>query len=484
MPTNKLRLLVNDIDFSDLLVDAVSGRSATLVAMLEAALNKESSRLQYLDLRGRVILETIQGDEVVRAFTGYVVQAGEGETSYRLSGTDPRCILQDEQTGGALGRGLLPGEIIYYLIEDTMPQSADKAMIHTGVGGTVADADWVFRSRRYVFIAPFPCCTLELPEIELADATLYVADSGGSEDDQIIARGLPTDVPPEWGDGRTRVRFYVRAEGFLDAFQKGQDRLRRLVDYVSFAANLSTPSYRSGNKQQYHTFERSRIITDFSESRWAYVRDTVPRPDRYWLRWFAPHRSQRSITLREDDPLVKLYSLFQQLMGEEDERLTRSQRALLSAIHALRRSRQAPYTLDALHHLWQCVEFLVGGNTLPELFTKNDRRALGKAARCLMRRRYEEGNPSERQKREKRIDNMLARLNDLPLQGKWQVFCEEHGLEFPQEDLDFLWKTMRPIRNNDVHGNTATVDRAYVDRAAVILEKAVIAAVEASNRQR
>lgn len=482
---NQPRLKINGIEVPDLVPEGLTieqslGNPSTMTARLRL----QGEHLKYLDLRGLVSLEVETREGPHRVFTGYVVQGRAGDAVYVLNCIDPMRILEEQRMGGLLGEGLIPGEQIYYLLAETMPDSVDKSLLHTGVGGTVADAEWIFRLRRYMFIAPVPSCRLSAAEVRFAGAVLYTANSQGIADDQVIARGLPKNPPPEWSDGATRIRFYVHAEGFLDAFENGRARLRKLLDFLSFGANLSTPSYSLGDGYRFHDYDRDRVVVDVSETAWAYVRDIVPgRMDRFWLKWFGPHRLERPFTIRENDPLLALYPVFQPLLDADDATLTDAERPLLSAVHNLRRARHAANTLDALHHCWQCVEFLVGGYRPSARFTKQDRKALLKVTRCVLRKRYEGYESEEQKQRLNRVEYLISQLDEPSLMGKWRTFCEEHDLQFSPEDTEFLRK-MREVRNYDVHGRLTAVERDDVDRVAGILEKAVIAAVQAARAPR
>lgn len=480
------RVTVNGMDISDLIVGSVSVKQKPLrqgvdiSRTAQAALRLDGPRFQGLDLRGRVKVETRVGDRYVPVFAGVVVEGKAGTEYYSLQCDSPMQILQEARTGGAFGRDLHPAEVIYLLLMTVMPESAHPKNFPIGAGKTLADMEGLFRSRRFQFIAPFPACRLTERSVRLADATLYVADGVGFADDKNIAASVSAeDTPSEWRNGMTRVRFYVQAEGFIDAFEKGRQRLRRLLDYVSFAASFSTGSYKWAGIDYFPNYRRGRTVVDIRETDWAYVRDIFPsRPNRYWLCWYAPHRLSDPLTIGDPgDMVVGLYAPFEALIEEDEARLTPRRRSLLSALHALRRARHAPNTQDALHHVWQCVEFLASGQPTPETFTPQDRRALIKAAKGVIRERYQSADPEERQRREKMMEKMVGDLDKPYLQQKWNAFCAENGLTLHEADKEFLWRKMRPIRNDDVHGRTASVDRNDVERA-VILEKALMAVLE------
>jgi hypothetical protein len=482
----KPKLTINGVDVTDLVVGQIRRLSSmsepgSITSDLDFATQLDGLTLAGLDLRGRIMLEYTNGTETHRQFTGYVTRTKAGDSTYTLHCTDPHQILTEATTGGTIGQGLLPGEIIYYLLADTMPESTDKKLIHTGGGGTMEDAAWIFQSRRYMVVAPFPACQLPQREVKLGSVTLYIADNKGAVDDQIIAASLDEDTPTEWKEGGTRVRFFVRAEGFLDAFAKARERLQRIVDYVSFATNFATPSYRWEDGYRFYGYDRQRIVLSVSETAWLYVRDLVPmRTDRYWLRWFGPHRRDKPFALQADDSLLILFESLRYVVDVDDDRMSSRQRSLMSAIHALRRARQAPSTQDAAHHVFQCVEYIVTGYgpQKPELpFSNEDLKHLREAANETMRTLHPTSDTESQKRWSERIAFGLGKMNEPSLRVKWNLFCSTHNLTFQPADQEAIWN-LRNKRNKDVHGDIAEIARHEIDRAAGILEKAIIAAIE------
>lgn len=481
------KLTINGVDITDLIAGQIHHQSSMsapglITSDLDFAVRLDGSHLAELDLRGRVVLELTDGTETHRQFTGYVIKTESGDSTYTLHCTDPHQILNETSTGGAIGRGMLPGEMIYYLIADTMPESTDKKLIHTGTGGTMEDATWIFQPRRYMVVAPLPACQLPQREVKLGSVTLYIADNKGAVDDQIIATSLPDDTPVEWKEGGTRVRFFVRAEGFLDAFAKAQERLRRVVDYVSFATNFATPSYRWAGGYRFYGYDRHRIVLSVGETAWLYVRDLVPmRADRYWLRWFGPHRSGKTFAIQAVDPLLTLFESLQYVVDADEERMTNRQRSLMSAIHTLRRARQAPSTQDAAHHVFQCMEYLVTGYGPPKPdlpFSDEDLKHLRKVAGETMRTLHPASGTVSQQRWASRFNFAIGKMNEPSLREKWDIFCNTHNLTLSPADQDAIWN-LRKKRNKDVHGDVTEVERNDIDRTAGILEKAIIAAIEA-----
>src|SRR5207249_1753512 len=110
------------------------------------------------------------------------------------------------------------------------------------------------------------------------------------------------------------------AAGFMEAFELGMNRLRQLLDYVSFASNLATPCYQNAEGFRFTSYHRGRTLTAIAEPEWAYVRDTL-RNNRYWLRGFTPHRFGPPFAVEADDPILQPHKLFEKMFQEDPDSL-------------------------------------------------------------------------------------------------------------------------------------------------------------------
>jgi len=494
---HSVRLRAGGMDLSALVLQYKVTSQLNEATLADIRLSLDGPLLAHADLRGDITLEVEHNGIWVSVFRGVVTCGaptvdGDGQR-YDLTCKGPMQLLAEYESRGAFGKGMHPTEIIYYLLMLATPRSVDKANLPmVGGEGSLADQEWRFASRRYVFIAPLPMCRiLDDARLAVAGATLYSANGQNrSADDAYISSGLGSDadIPLEWSEGVAWARLYVQARSFLEAFELGRERLRKVVDYLSFAANFSTPTYRTDKGYCPYPYERRRTLLDASEAAWAYVRDVVPHGmirgvggPRYWLRWFAPHRRDEPLILKQDDSSLALCPALQHLLEAEPEHLTRTERNILSALHALRRARQAEYTLDGLHHLFQCMEFLVNTIKVEGVFTEQDRKALRRAMVTTIDDQYGTlpRGSQEYKTRTDRIGFALSKLDEPTLKVKWDRFCTQCAATITSDDQAFLFH-LRKTRNEDVHGGVATVDRSDVERGAVILEKAIAAILVAS----
>ncbi len=266
-----LRVLVNGVDITEAVLswkgyNGPDENTMTIESTMRILLNGKNPQLSLIDLKGTVFIDWIKGEHVVRQYSGCVVRGNTDGGNYVLECRDAQQILDEFKIGGGFGTGLLPVEKIYYILNSSMPQHTDKKSLHMSPSKTLADADWLFAPRKYVYIAPIPSCILTRSSVELGEAHLYRTNATGYVDDFNIAETLPGNTPPEWASGRTRLRIEIEAEGFLDAFEKGREKLRKILDFVSFGINLSTPQFTWNSQVVTHDFQRKRIFVNVQET--------------------------------------------------------------------------------------------------------------------------------------------------------------------------------------------------------------------------
>lgn len=71
----------------------------------------------------------------------------------------------------------------------------------------------------------------------------------------------------------------------------------------------------------------------------------------------------------------------------------------------------------------------------------------------------------------------LNDINKVALRRQWKDFRRECEVPVTDKENEFLWK-LRNLRNDHQHGKTAFIDRADVDRASNVIEKAVVALLQ------
>ena len=472
----QLILKINELDLSSIVIECVvssQAREGTIENTMSVVFRADAKACQYIDLRGRLKASDMIDGQRRNVFGGFINSCSINGSNYALECTDPLQLFKEAKAGGGFGSGLLPAEMVYYLAKEVSPDGLDAKNFSIGEEQTLADTSYVTRPRRFVYVAPLPSCVLRAGTgtLKIANCWIYSIADNNSADDRIIASF--DDHTETWQQSETRVRFYVQAIDFPEALKKGRVRLQRLLDFISFGANYASATYPSKTGVQFFSYDRSRTLVDIEQTEWAFVRDTLSS-DRYWMHWSAPHRDREPFVLDRQDSIVLLYEIFQELSEADDEDLTGKERSQLNALHALHQVRQAVDTTDALGHVWRCMEFLLSGYSTPQLFTDYERKSILKAAKSAA--------TTEEQK--KRLDNILGQqLNQTTLRTTWRFFCQDHSLEFPEDDEKFLW-TLRTNRNHHQHGRSTEVLRSDIERAATMMEKALVAAITLGLEQK
>jgi hypothetical protein len=112
------------------------------------------------------------------------------------------------------------------------------------------------------------------------------------------------------------------------------------------------------------------------------------------------------------------------------------------AISAWRRAAQQRDSLSAVVALWESVEFYASGATARKIFEKPVLKTVRKNAVAGL-----EGEQL------KRVQDVLAMLNEPPLMVRLKAALEEDGVPYKEEELSVLQKVRR-ARNDLVHGRS------------------------------
>ncbi|MCK2213351.1 hypothetical protein MF672_006020 [Actinomadura sp. ATCC 31491] len=106
------------------------------------------------------------------------------------------------------------------------------------------------------------------------------------------------------------------------------------------------------------------------------------------------------------------------------------------------------HPLAQVQAIFESIEFYASGATVPELFSKADRRKL---------RRVLPDSLSNMQR--KRIEQLMGDLNSPPLRLRLARVMDDDSVPITSEELDLLWK-LRQLRNDVVHGRRSDLPAA------------------------
>jgi hypothetical protein len=476
-------------DTSDLLGEGVQVTSGfeggSIRTRARASLQIDPNTLAMIDWRQPVTVRTEgnEGGDVV-LFSGFLERATAepGGNSINLALSDPTVVLEEGVTGGAFGSGISPAEMLFYIMAITMPENTDPKYFQTGPDSSLADQQHLFRERTFTFVAPLTVVAPPSSPIRFLDGVVYTGSLDASYDERVILGTRFKEPIEEFAAGKTRIRFALQADGFVQAFEEGLQRLRKVLDAISIASNTGAallPAHAGGSVLN---FDRIRLDHGIREPDWLFVRDHFPgQANRHWLRWYSPHVRRGELSI--ESPHFKVFEQFLNVIAtRSQEALTSRERALLSAVHALRRCRQASYVADALSLLWQSVEYLVAGFPAEPPMSKRTQRALVK--RCLQEIRSIEpsAGDADMEEMEKHIRRGMNLVRSLPLKDKWNAICREFGLAFTKDEEDLLWK-LRQARNDEIHGSEATTKRGDINTALAMVEKVILIGIDRARKE-
>jgi len=470
-PISPYRVTINGIDISGIIrtTEARAFGEHLRSVKLDLELVNDYDILQNIDLKGEVVLEVFSDDKYVRKFTGLVTEAESGQKVYSIKCSDYSQVLEETEVGGKFGGGLLPPEVIYYVAASIISDHISPETVHLNERQTLAD--FTAPDRQYIYIAPLPSCKVT-DIVNMSGAYIYTADSTIDIDEFLINGDNFAESNPDWADRTTRIKFIVQADGFLQAFEKGYERLKSIVDMLSFSANFSQACFKDNDQYVFIPYNRQRALSDLSELPWAYVRDIdSSNINRYWIRWYSPHIYKRPLVLSSHgDPVLQLLPFLHKTWSDEyanDPNIHLLRRAL----HAIRLSRQASDVLDAVDYLWQCVEHIVSKDENYILF---DKRSLQKLKDSISQSIDEmEYRAEQKAQIVQRINELCGIANQLSLLTKFSMKLKSLGIHLTDEEWNIV-KQLRKQRNYYLHGRPATVKREMVNQFAGIIERVII----------
>ena len=468
-------------DITDLLIGNLSwpvgGLDSDIDGHLQIRADPERIRMidwtQWLVVRGRV------GETDTNLFSGFVDSTTRSTQSndLQVQFADPRLLLEESYAGGAFGSGFHPSEVLYYLLASVTPDLVSPETIAYDDKSALADKTQLFLPRLYTFISPLPFLRAPDEPVNFLDGIVYRGAADASVDDRVISAAFKDHPVAAWGEGQSRIRFVLQAAGFLDAFEKGRDRLRKALDVMSLAANFSSPTMAMSSEQHLLEFSRQRLNLALTEPDWLYVRDNFPGiQNRHWIRWYSRHIRSDALSLENDSHFDAFERAFRRLATKSADRLESRERALLSAMHAMRRSRQAAYESDSLSLMWQAMEYLVAGFPAPIPVSKRTSATILKKSIQELKAIETNVTTDELLLMEKHVRRGMNLVRSLPLKDKWDYLCSSLNLDFTDEEQNLLW-ALRKSRNDDLHGSTSSVRRIDILRALVMLEKAAVGAL-------
>ncbi|MCE5314032.1 MAG: hypothetical protein ABFD49_07155 [Armatimonadota bacterium] len=465
---NNIFVRIGDVDLTpeiQSIWEDVDRGHGTQVTKWRIQLIGDTSLLTMIDASQELIAEA--GPKRNRVFTGFITATDLlSDGAAIIWAQDRSLVFQESRMGARFGDGFTPQEILYMVAKSGDPDHVAPENFH--------GLNWRQMPRMFVYIVPLPSIQLTSPEAHLLKSRIYLPSAGLSLDDEIIKQNLGEHMD-DWNCTVPRLLTHVRAQDILQAFDKGRGRARRILDWLSLESDRKVLAVSGLGQQTQLPYRREMLLAQVSSSEWAYVREIIPLgpPNRYWLRWFSPHR--KSTTLKFPGEV----GLFADVLGSTAERLaaldadllTSEERSLLNALHALRRASHSSTEFDALVSYWEAVEYLLSGFSVDNLATKEEIRAMESAIANVSG-----VDASRKDCLVEAATRSIRNVNNVPLRTKWNAFCNERKLSLSPAQEKFLWE-IRKQRNNAQHGRLPQMTWSELDKLSFIVQRAITAQI-------
>lgn len=441
----------------------------------------EPDVLASVDLGARlhVLIRQTPNSEPVSVFHGFVVEANIDETTVTLTGEGMALQMKEFRTGGKFGKGLKPEEILYYMVKSVDPDLTDPAYISQFSGkGSLADRVELFRRRTFHYVLPCPAIADIGESLLVGNALIYDWRSSGTFDDDLIAASFRQDELPEEWEHPVRIRMPIDCCGFVEGFQDGFDRSNEVLDAVSLVLNRTALTTQSGFR--WNSYDRRVRGLDTRRSRWAYLREVHPNPQRYWTRWFDGHLDSGKKATRGYIDSGEPSSALSRALAISPGARTGNETRLVSALRAMRQCREAENPVDGVSHLFRAIEYIAGSEIMEPVLSPAQLKAIhsrmsGPINEYLAEIGMEKTSTD-------RITSLLkgqvSHVNDHPLRNKWNAVVSRLEVPYTEVDGALLWGHLRRARNLDIHGESGNVKREDVLRGYAIVERIVLAMLE------
>ncbi|MFI6553736.1 hypothetical protein ACWGBY_03320 [Streptomyces griseus] len=396
------------VDASSAIISITVNAKLNAISKARLVIDGKSSVISRLDFASQITVEQVVGENSRIMFTGFVVEA-------KVSGGQIEAVCTaipefSERRVSPMATIGVPGtEMLYTLAR----------------GGGLGDGQ------------------LKIPGIEELPIEVFeiIAPVEGMQMDKAVRVGEVTFAGPEFLDleGMPEVSSatnfsefqcyavtYATSKLLLSAETMALQEIDTSLAWLTVRSRYSIaplPGGRIGG------WERASMFVAPRRGPLVYVRGL--RTKRRWLR--VPEQEAQ---LTELQPTSKHSDLTHPSLSRTIPLNIRQ--ALIAAARASREKD----SITRVTALWEAIEFYVGKTSVPDLFSKSDRRAIRRALPKF-----------SDQHKSKRLEVLLGDLNNPPLFVKFRRRVSLDGAPVSQSDVDLLAK-LRKVRNDVVHGRS------------------------------
>ncbi|MEU8460121.1 hypothetical protein [Streptomyces sp. NPDC029003] len=400
------------------------------IARAEISINPKSSIISRLDLSGQVTITRTQGAITRPVFTGFVVDA-----TAHLDRIDIECRSQpqfNERKVAPMSSAGVPGiELIYTLARGAgLRDDQIQAQGYSGLPTEVFEV-----------ICPVSGLSADTP-IKLGHVTILPVAS-------IDFSGLPDNgsLTEEFRNSQNYAVTYATSNTLLGAEIQALQDIDLMLSWLTVRARYSLAPLPDGTAGGW---QRSNLFVGPSRGRLVYANGM--RTNRRWLRVPNQEASPTSLEFSGSHSSITRPTVARDIPQN-----------IKQAILACARAASGPDNISRVTALWEAIEFYVGQTSVPDLFSKSERRAL---MRSLPK--FEDANKSDR------VANLVASLNNPPLFVKFRHRVALDGAPITQTDIDLL-SGLRKVRNDVVHGRSPVEPATHdVDHGVAIVSRILV----------
>jgi len=407
-------------------------------ANISSAMNKMPDADVFLDVErlttppdyfgGLAVVAEEQGERFPR-FTGSVVSATPAAGSVTVKALGG-VSLAESLIGGLAARGLPNFELVYVLARSG------------GLRAEQLNIEGLDTLPRETFEVVAPVDGVELDDAVDFGGVWFVPPT-------IAARVLSAvDIGDEMRAAYEAPAYalaLVTASRTLDAEEQGLAEIDLALAWLSARLRYGLATLPDGRLLP---FRRSESLAQPTRRDLVAVRGLLTT--RQWLRRPATVAESRTVALIPDGA---------RLQADMPPLTLQDRLALL----AFARATREPDPLARVHALFEAIEFYASGVSVPELFSKTERKTLISSLPQTLN-----------DEQQKRALHLVGNLNNAPLRIRLMQALDDEDVPMASGELDLLWR-LRELRNDVVHGRKSELPAAEdVEHATSIVARMLV----------
>jgi hypothetical protein len=383
-----------------------------------------------MDLSSQVTVERVQGDHSQLMFAGFVVKATAEKGALEIT-CSARPEFAERRVSPMATADMPAIEMLYTLAR----------------GGGLSDEQIRIQGARQLPSEVFEVvCPVEGIEVEQS-IRLGPVTIASNDFVELSSVPGPDGLASEFVNAQAYAVTYVESTLALVAEEKAIHDFDFVLSWLTVRSRYSVPPLPDGSTG---SWDRKSLFVAPRRGRLIYVRGL--RSHRRWLR------------VPEQEPHLTILQPSSRHAGITQPPIPRDlPRNIVQSILACARAAREDDNISRITALWESIEFYVGKTSVPDLFSKADKRAIRRSI-------VQFSDPLKRT----RIENLLADINNPPLFVRFRRRVALDGAPVSQADVDLLAK-LRKVRNDVVHGRSPSEPERYeVDQGVAILSRILV----------